>query len=170
MFDGLRHTAAAVNLLDWSSAVQLRPAELRRAGDIIERMRATEHFTDDKIRIVLKALFCTDQMSRHEATRHMELAFDVWDEDQDGDAEQCMLGPPEAGFDCCMIGPEPLAELCDRLDVPSATAPLSRLFAQVMGESDGGCVTVEMMRKKIRAKLEKRPSPNAVIFPEAEGA
>ena len=105
-----------------------------------------------------------------DAGRDLLQVLDVWDEDQDGDAEQCMLGPPEAGFDCCMIGPEPLTELCDRLDVPSATAALSRLFTQVMGESGGECVTVEMMRKKIRAKLEKRPSPNAVIFPEAEGA
>ena len=84
MFDSMRLSATAVNLLDWSSAVKLRPAELKSAGSVIERMRATGHFSDDKIRIVVKALFCLDQMSRHEAARHMELAFDVWDENHTG--------------------------------------------------------------------------------------
>ena len=79
MFDAVRHSATCVNLLrDVSSTAKLRPSELRSAGAVIERMRAV-NFTDDKVRVVIKALFCLDHMSRHEATRQLEMAFDVWD-------------------------------------------------------------------------------------------
>ena len=79
MFDAVRHSATCVNLLrDMSSAAKLRPSELRSAGAVIERMRAV-NFTDDKIRVVIKALFCLDHMSRNEARRQLEMAFDVWD-------------------------------------------------------------------------------------------
>ena len=79
MFDAVRHSATCVNLLrDMSSAAKLRPSELRSAGAVIERMRAV-NFTDDKIRVVIKALFCLDHMSRNEARRQLEKAFDVWD-------------------------------------------------------------------------------------------
>ena len=79
MFDAARHSAICVNVLrDMSSTAKLRPSELRSAGAVIERMRAV-NFTDDKVRVVIKALFCLDHMSRHEATRQLEKAFDVWD-------------------------------------------------------------------------------------------
>ena len=84
LLDAVRQSATCVNLLrDWSSATKLRPSELRSAGAVIERMRAAK-FTDDKVRVVIKALFCLDHMSRDQATRHIELAFDVWDESHKG--------------------------------------------------------------------------------------
>ena len=49
-----------------------------RRGSHRAHVRAV-NFTDDKIRVVIKALFCLDHMSRNEARRQLEKAFDVWD-------------------------------------------------------------------------------------------
>ena len=94
--------------------------------------------------------------------------LDLWDEEQDGDADECYLGE-EPG--CCMIGPEPLLDLCERLDKGYVGPAVARLFQEVLMEesSEGSkadpttpgvsasqsCVTVEKMVKLIREKALK---------------
>ena len=94
--------------------------------------------------------------------------LDLWDEEQDGDADECYLGE-EPG--CCMIGPEPLLDLCERLDKGYVAPVVSKLFQEVLMETDSkgskadptnprisasqSCVTVEKMVKLIREKALK---------------
>ena len=91
--------------------------------------------------------------------------LDLWDEDEEGAAEECMLGEDE----CCMVGPEPLAELCDRLDVRLAEPAMTELFTQVLKESNSQCVTAEKMRAALRGKVEKRSPPQSVMGGPPEG-
>ena len=60
--------------------------------------------------------------------------LDIWESNADdfGDEETCMLGPEDG---CCMIGPEPLVNLCDRLGKPAVLPALTTLFEQVLKES-----------------------------------
>ena len=76
--------------------------------------------------------------------------LDLWDEEQDGDADECYLGE-EPG--CCMIGPEPLLDLCERLDKGYVAPVVSKLFQEALADEDEQpCVTVEKMVKLIREK------------------
>ena len=79
----VRDGASALTLLDWHTITSIPPSELRRAGAIAERMRAAG-FDGIKTQIIVKALFMSSSMSERERERHMELAFDVWDEHHRG--------------------------------------------------------------------------------------
>ena len=79
----VRDGASALTLLDWHTITSIPPSELRRAGAIAERMRAAG-FDGIKTQIIVKALFVASSLSERERERHMELAFDVWDEHHRG--------------------------------------------------------------------------------------
>jgi hypothetical protein len=90
--------------------------------------------------------------------------LDLWDEvEVDATQDACFLGPDDG---CCMVGVEPLLELCEQFKKPAAVASLSKLFEQVleestkewesslMGEVGAPCVTVDAMRAALRTKVE----------------
>lgn len=101
--------------------------------------------------------------------RNLLQLLDMWEEESDGDAEECSISDSGDNAGCCMLGPEPLAGLCDRLDMASEAPELTKLFELVLKEaadfhdssSEGAefgtpCVTVEKMRSAIRDKVAKR--------------
>ena len=84
--------------------------------------------------------------------------LDMWEEDNDGDTDQCTVGPEGVNAGCCLTGQEPLTDLCDRLDKAYVAPKLAVLFAQVLADAEAPCVTVEAMRAAIRSKVERRVS------------
>ena len=151
MFDAVRHSATCVNLLrDMSSAAKLRPSELRSAGAVIERMRAV-NFTDDKIRVVIKALFCLDHMSRNEARRQLEMAFDVWDAGHRGYLTVDCVGEQSASETASRVEQRYVAGEMNALPALAATAVRREL------KEAGGKGKVGMSHLRPRAP----PSPRA---------
>ena len=82
-FNTVKRGASALSLLDVREAVQLKPAQLERAGRLGETLRGSG-FEEAKVKQVLRALFCTHLLSAREAEQQMERAFDVWDEKHAG--------------------------------------------------------------------------------------
>ena len=79
----LRHSADAVALLNVGEAIQLPPKTLDRCGKLADTLRASG-FVEEKVKQVLRALFCTHLLGPREAEQQMERAFDVWDEQHRG--------------------------------------------------------------------------------------
>ena len=74
---------AGLSVLDWHVLAQLRPGDVQRAGTVAERMQDAG-FHEEKVRVVIRALFCGHLVSPQEAVRQLELAFDVFDADRSG--------------------------------------------------------------------------------------
>ena len=121
-------------------------------------------------------VFMSDDALSAEAAKDLMLVIDKW-ESSDGtesDDEQffdmCYLTDDEDDQGCCMVGPEPLLEVMNRLDVSGGLnkwniePALKRIFSEVleentneweeslMGEVGSPCVSAETMRSAIRAK------------------
>lgn len=123
----------------------------------------------------LRYLWGDYEDGKSEAREVLQL-LDLWDEEQDGGATECLLGEGSAASaGCCMIGPEPLEELCVRLDKDYVAPVMAKLFEEVLREASGSpdsemgtsawrqagvasssipCVTVDKMRAKMRAMAE----------------
>merc|ERR1719424_990460 len=70
-------------LLNVGEAIQLPPKTLDRCGKLADTLRASG-FVEEKVKQVLRALFCTHLLGPREAEQQMERAFDVWDEQHRG--------------------------------------------------------------------------------------
>lgn len=83
---------------------------------------------------------------------------------------------------CCMIGPEPLEELCDRLDKSYVAPVLRTFFEEVLEEANetgkkadpatpgvvsgaAACVTVGKMIELIRSKAKSAGDAGGVSYP-----
>ena len=77
----VRDGASALTLLDWHTTHSIPPSELRRAGAIASGCRGRFDGIDAADS---EGLFVASSLSERERERHMELAFDVWDEHHRG--------------------------------------------------------------------------------------
>ena len=104
-----------------------------------------------------------------DSARNLLQLLDLWEEENDGAADECSLSDDIDSLGCCMIGPEPLEALCDRLDRLDAAPKLARVFEEVLKDAQDyadssseipmACVTVDKMRNLIRTKLSNNWEP-----------
>ena len=80
---GAVRSATTFSVLNVQEAVQLKPATIERVGRLAETLYSSG-FEEEKVKQVIRALFCTHLLSERDAEQQMERAFDVWDDKHTG--------------------------------------------------------------------------------------